>query len=252
MSDVIASLTNPVAPWLILVLLAASAQAQGVGPCKAGFRVALDVGHTLARPGATSATGVNEFDYNRRLALEVDRRLQVAGVDHVVIGASGAPIGLAERTEAARRAGATAFLSLHHDSVQPHFLAYWAPGGRRLAYSDQFAGYSLFVSGEGPRREASLRMATALGDTMLGAGLRPSLHHAADIPGERRPLLDVARGIYRFDALAVLRTAAMPAVLLEAGIIVNRREEELIRSAEGLDRTSGAITRGLLRFCAAG
>ena len=57
--------------------------------------------------------------------------------------------------------------------------------------------------------------------------MRPSLHHAEPIEGENREVIDRLNGVYRFDDLVVLRSAAMPAVLLEAGII-KHREEELI------------------------
>lgn len=121
--------------------------------------------------------------------------------------------------------------------------------GKRLAYSDHFLGYSLFVSAAGTRVDTSMKLAGALGDSLLSSGFTPSLHHAVPIPGENRVLLDRSRGIYRFDDLIVLRTAGVPAVLLEAGVIVNRREEETIRSENDLVRRSTAITRGILSFC---
>jgi len=37
---------------------------------------------------------------------------------------------------------------------------------------------------------------------------------------------NVTLGLYRFNDLEVLKTAPMPAALLETGIIVNRREEQ--------------------------
>ena len=55
----------------------------------------------------------------------------------------------------------------------------------------------------------------------MAAGEKPSLYHAEPIAGENRPLLDRRLGVHRFDGLAVLKTATMPAVLVEAGVIVN-------------------------------
>ena len=46
-----------------------------------------------------------------------------------------------------------------------------------------------------------------------------------DKEGERRVLMDAALGVYAFDALAVLRTAEMPAVLIECGFIVSEYDE---------------------------
>jgi hypothetical protein len=50
-------------------------------------------------------------------------------------------------------------------------------------------------------------------------------HHAEPIKGENRELVNPELGIYRFDDLIVLKSAAMPAALLECGVIVNRSEE---------------------------
>jgi N-acetylmuramoyl-L-alanine amidase len=50
----------------------------------------------------------------------------------------------------------------------------------------------------------------------------------------RRELVDATNGVYRYDQLIVLRTTQMPAVLLEAGSIVNRKEElELAKPDRG-------------------
>jgi len=217
--------------------------------CDPEFRIALDVGHTLARPGATSAYGIPEFEYNRRLANAVDRRLQDRGVSTVLIGQHGLPIGLTERTAIAAKACASAFLSIHHDSVQPHYLSTWSPAGSPRQYSDAFSGYSLFISTQTTTTSESRRLAEILGDALLASGQTPSLHHAEAITGENHLLLDPHRGIYRFDELAVLRTARMPAVLLEAAIIVNRREEDALRSSEGLERMVAAITQAILSYC---
>ena len=48
----------------------------------------------------------------------------------------------------------------------------------------------------------------------------------------RRHLVDAETGVYRYDQLLILRTARMPSVLLEAGSIINRDEEELMGKQE--------------------
>ena len=217
--------------------------------CGAGFKVALDVGHTLSQPGATSAGGVTEFTYNRRLALAVAETLRRGGVATVLIGGDGGPMPLLTRPRLAQAAGASLFLSLHHDSVQPQYLSTWTVGGQSRPYSDRFRGYSVFVSNANPRRADSLRMAALLGSQMRRAGFTPSLHHAEPIPGEGRPLVDPALGILRFDGLAVLRTATIPAVLLEAAVIVNREEEASIQQPATLERLAGAIAGAVRTYC---
>ena len=49
------------------------------------FRVVIDVGHTVAVPGAMSARGVPEYAFNRQLAQDVDQALVAAGFDQTML-----------------------------------------------------------------------------------------------------------------------------------------------------------------------
>ena len=219
----------------------------------ASFRVALDIGHYRAAPGAISATGVAEFDYNLALSRIVIATLRQNGFTGTfLIGESGQPLPLPERTRTAAANGAALFLSLHHDSVQPQFLSEWIISGRAQRYSDMFHGYAIFVSATTAQSAPSLRFATLLGQALLGQGLTPSLYHAEAIPGENRPLLDARLGIHRFDGLAVLRTATMPAVLLESAVIVNRAEEQAVAHGDYERRVAAAVGAAVGAFCHAG
>lgn len=237
---------------LIASLPGAAFAAARVGRCEPGsLAVAVDVGHTLAAPGATSARGESEFTFNRELAQAVLAELRAAGFrSSFLIGESGSPLPLLERTRIARQRGAGLFISIHHDSVQPRYLVEWQVGGQAQRYSDRFHGFSLFVSGEAARPDESRTFAVLIGHALVDAGFTPSLHHAEQIPGEGRALLDRNIGLYRFDQLAVLRTAAMPATLLEAGIIVNRAEEVQSREPGVLRAQARAIAHAVGQFCA--
>lgn len=219
--------------------------------CQPGqFKVALDIGHYRAKPGAISAIGVAEFEYNLSLAHAVIAALREAGFSVAfLIGESGTPLPFEKRTKIASDAGADLFVSLHHDSVQQRYLAEWTVNGRPHRYSDAFHGYSLFISGKNSHELESKKFATLLGQALLDQGLTPSLHHAEKIPGENRPLLDARLGLYRFDDLVVLRTAPMPAALLETGIIVNRTEEREIRDGSYHTRVVAAFVKAIRGFC---
>ena len=58
----------------------------------------------------------------------------------------------------------------------------------------------------------------------------------------QRLLLDIDAGVYRYDELIVLRKTQMPAVLLEAGSIINRDEELVMDSQEYRDLVSMAVS----------
>jgi N-acetylmuramoyl-L-alanine amidase len=66
----------------------------------------------------------------------------------------------------------------------------------------------------------------------------------------RRILVDAEAGVYRYDQLIVLRATRMPAVLLEAGSIVNRQEELELATPERRSLTSAAIVAAVENFCA--
>lgn len=239
--------------WLLLALTvcAAGAAMPAHAACDPRlFRVALDIGHSRASPGSTSARGVPEYEYNRQLAQTVSRSLASAGfTSQFLIGEAGTPISLDERTRVAQAGSATLFLSLHHDSVQPHYLGDWQVDGVTRRYSDRFHGYSVFTSALNRQAQASQAFAALLGRALAAEGMTPSLHHAEPIPGEGRPLIDARLGLYRFDQLAVLRTAAMPAVLLEAAVIVNRAEEQQVQSGAVARQVGKAVANAVRRFC---
>ncbi|WP_300157728.1 N-acetylmuramoyl-L-alanine amidase [Solidesulfovibrio sp.] len=242
--------------FLCLLLPAASVAqaADTAGPrCRpAALAVAVDAGHGPGIPGATSSRGVPEYDFNLRLAKELVAALRAAGFPKAsLLDPKGEDLPPAARAARANAAGAGLLLSVHHDSVQPQFLETWTVDGRARRYCDRFAGYSVFYSQRNPDAAQSLELAKAIGRELTGAGLSFTRHHAADIPGERRPLVDATVGVSRYDGLAVLAGARMPAVLIEAGVIVNRDEELALSGAERQQKTARAMARAVVSWCAA-
>ena len=156
---------------------------------------------------------------------------------------------LTRRTEIALEAEATLFISLHHDSSQKQYFSTWQFEGRTLPYSDTFHGYSIFVSARSKWAAKSRELATYLGQALHSEGLTPSLHHAEPIPGESRKVLDGNLGTFEFGELAVLKSATMPALLLEAGIIVNRYEEQSIQAGLYHPKVVAALVTAIDRYC---
>lgn len=225
--------------WLFLVLFCAAASAH------ARVTVAVDVGHFIEEPGATSARGIPELDFNRELAVEIEAAAQGSVLKTVLIGYDGFMSHLTQRTAAA--ADADFFLSVHHDSVQPYLIETWEYDRVERPYSDLHSGFSLFVSRKNRSLKRSLACASAIGEALRGAGFSPSLYHADPIPGENKPFADRTNGVHYYDNLIVLKTARTPAVLLEAGVIVNRDEELKVQSEEVRKRMAAAVADGLGR-----
>jgi N-acetylmuramoyl-L-alanine amidase len=193
-----------------------------------------------------SARGVPEFEFNAALAKVIRDTLSSHSTRVVPIAEEGTMVDLRMRTTEAGAGGATFILSIHHDSAQPQYLQPWEWQGVERYYADQFSGFSLFVSRKNPQAEASLRCASTIGAALKAEDLHPSPHHAENIAGENREWADEGNGVYYYDELVVLRTATMPAVLLEAGVIVNRREEEVIQQPRMRSAISAAVERGLI------
>ena len=219
------------------ILAAASVQARGP--------VAIDVGHFLEEPGAISARGRPELEFNRELALEIKSAVLAKGLGGFLIGDDGLMSKLSARSAAGARADF--LLSVHHDSMQPHFLETWEHESVERLYSDRYAGFSLFVSRKNAFVRPSLACASAIGAAMRGAGFSPSLYHADPIPGEFKPFADKTNGVHYYDNLIVLKTARTPAVLLEAGVILNRGEELEMQSEGVRKRIAQAVADGLQR-----
>lgn len=238
--------------WLaaLVAIVGASDVASAASACGDPARVTLDIGHSPGRGGTTSARGRPEYAFNRRFvgelrsALEADGRFEVR-----VINEAGADISLTARAQQVAALPRGVFLSIHHDSVQPHYMSEWTVDGRTRRYSDVFRGYSLFVSNRGADFEGSTDLARGIAVRLRAAGFRPSLHHGEAIPGENRPLIDAANGIYRYDGLAVLKNARIPAVLFEVGIIVNRDEELALDSAATRALAIAAIIGAVAEAC---
>lgn len=231
------------APWTSHV---GCAQAQ---PDLATLPIALDVGHSAASIGAMSARGVSEYKFNTVLAQRILETMQQRGLTGGFVLDSGEKRrSPRQRTRLAAKRGAALLLSVHHDSVQPQYLETWTFQGKTLRLCNRFQGYSLFYSERNPKPEQSLLLAQSIGGHLRLAGFTPSDHHAEPIPGENRDFVDPQRGVYRFDDLLVLHTAAMPAVLLEAGVIVNSIEERALNNPNRQQRMAAAIVAGLVQF----
>jgi len=218
------------------------------------FRVVVDVGHTVDVPGALSARGMPEYAFNLQLARQIKETLVVAGFDKTVllISAKAPPVGLFERAMIANRLPADLFISIHHDSVPDNLIHAWQYEGQDQQYNDDYPGYALFVSNDNADRAGSLLFGKFLGKALQARGLQFTPHYTLALMGHRRrQLLDADAGVYRYDQLVVLRHTRMPALLLEAGSIVNRQEELELATPERRTLTSAAVAAAVEEFCAA-
>jgi N-acetylmuramoyl-L-alanine amidase len=250
---------TPLFALFLLLPHAASGQAPGASQpttpssCnRASFRTIVDVGHTLEEPGAISARGVTEYQFNLTLSKAIEQKMTAAGFDRTVLLVTSGPTmkGLMARVRNANTMHADLYLSVHHDSVPEQFLENWDYDGKPNRFSDRFTGHSLFVSFDNPELKGSLAFGKLLGKELKAHDLQYTPHYTEAIMGSRRrDLIDAKAGVYRYDKLIVLRHTTMPAVLLEAGMIVNRDDEQVLASPERQALIAAAVTDAVDKFC---
>lgn len=223
------------------------------GCVRSAFRVVLDTGHTAEAPGAESARGVTEFDFNLKFADAIRQALLDAGFDKTVrlITTTAHVRGLLERATRANEMHADLFIAVHHNSVPENLIEKWEYQGEERKFSDRFTGYSIFISQDNGDRDGSLEFGQLLGTALQARGLAYTPHYTLALMGRhRRQLVDPVAGVYRYDQLIVLRFTRMPAVLLEAGSIVNRKEELELAKPERRALAASAVAAAVEDFCA--
>jgi N-acetylmuramoyl-L-alanine amidase len=228
--------------------------ASNSGSCaRSAFRVLIDVGHTVTSPGADSARGVPEYEFNLQLADAIALSLREAGFDKTIrLITSGTRLtSLFQRSASANNLQADLFISIHHDPVPDNLKEAWQYDGKKHSYSDRFSGYAIFVSNDNADRAGSLAFGHSLGQELQKHGLRYTPHYTLPLMGRyRHDLIDGEAGVYRYDHLIVLHDTRMPAVLLEAGSIVNRQEELELATPERRLMVAEAVTAAVEDFCA--
>jgi len=216
------------------------------------FRIVVDVGHTAESEGAMSARNVPEFAFNLQLAQQLVERLKAEGFAEarLLVTEGKAKPSLFRRVAAANDLKADLFLSIHHDSVPDSFLEDWEFEGKKSHFSDRFSGYSVFVSRDNPDFRTSLSFAELVAKEMKAQGLDYAQQYAQPVMGRhQRELLNRETGVYRYDELIVLKRTRMPAVLLEAGSIINREEELKMKSPERQSIIASGVTAAVKAFC---
>jgi N-acetylmuramoyl-L-alanine amidase len=248
--------------WSIVVSMALLFAPQAfAGSCKlkgrGDVKVVIDVGHTPTDTGQISARGVAEFEFNTRLAQQVTDALKSAGFRsaRMIVTEKNGHAGLELRAQRANDMDADIFLSIHHNGVKDTTLIPWQYQGEEHYYLDNFKGYAILISGRNHRYDESLGLARILADRLIGSGLEFTTHHDeqtnSTMYGRVGPMVDRARGIYAFDNIVVLHETEMPALILEAGMIVNRHEEVILASPVRRATIARAVVDAVSKFCAA-
>lgn len=231
---------------VLLFLLSSCASTPGRDP----FIVVLDPGHDIKNPGTVSTKFIGENIYNDELVAAIRSELRAYSNFKVLLTRGPEQIlSLRERIDVAESSQANIFISIHHDSAQEQYLEKIQSGLKQGWKTKQaIEGFSVFVSLDNKSKAESILLAKLIGSQMRKIGRKPSTHHSENIPGENRPLIDPLNGVYQYDTLAVLSKTSMPAVLLEAGVIVDPADESFVSDKEKKRNMAKAISAAILEF----
>lgn len=208
--------------------------------------ISLDVGHNLKFPGATSSYGQTEFSYNQKMASVLAATLEKNNFSINMIGADGLMIDLEKRAKLAFQS--SLLVSIHHDSIQEQDLKKWTYNGQKYWFNDKVSGFGIFVSSKNPKFQESFLCAQHIANQLERAGFRPNYYHNKNIKGERKQLLHPKLPIYQYDNLIVLKSSQVPAILIEAGVLTNRKESLWIAQPQVQEAFSQAVSQGI-RVC---
>ncbi len=218
------------------------------------LKVALDAGHGGEDVGAKGRKGLLEKDASLALALELRRVLEERGLAVVMVRADDSAVILQERAKVANAAGADLFVSLHFNASRSrkgrgsevYFLS--------LDQGDEDARALADQENTGSAAETPLPgvVAAILDDMAQKAFLVDSERLAVAVQGQLNRLGNIPQRGVKQAPFAVLRRAAMPAVLVEGAFISNPAEEAKLKEPGFRKKLAEAIAKGIQQFLATG
>ncbi|HWQ09190.1 MAG TPA: N-acetylmuramoyl-L-alanine amidase, partial [Holophaga sp.] len=214
-------------------------------------RIVLDPGHGGEDEGAKGRKGLREKDVALDLALALKAELQNQGCEVLLTRQDDAFIPVWDRTRIANEAGADLFVSLHLNAAKAR-----AAKGSEVFFLSQSAGDADAAEVAALENQGAVAppgtegvVASILDDMAQKAFLQDSEKLAVDVQDQLNRLGGIRERGVKQAPFAVLRSAAMPAVLVETAFISNPKEEEKLKDPAFLDQVARAIARGIRRYC---
>lgn len=215
-------------------------------------RVILDPGHGGHDPGATGPTGVREKEVVLDLARRLRDHLAARGVEVLMTRADDTFVSLGGRTRLAAEQQADLFLSIHANAsrnkrvhgVEAYYLRE-AQDGSGWAWS---AAAQAAPPMEGRALDQNRTLKAILWDLAHAEHRREAVELGMRFCRTLREQLQLrSRGV-RGARFHVLRTATMPAVLLEIGYLSNPEEERRLADPAFREAMAGALADGALHY----
>jgi N-acetylmuramoyl-L-alanine amidase len=220
--------------------------------------IALDPGHGGVDPGTIGINGVLEKEVTLDLAERLRRLIEATGrYDVMLTREEDVFVSLRDRIEAARRADAALFISIHADSLgddsqvrgaSVYTLSDEASDGEaaRLARkenrADIIAGTDLSTHDQ--------TVASILIDLAQRVTNNKSIEFADVLTGELAAVTALVKNTRRFAGFVVLKSPDVPSVLLELGYLSNPTDAANLARPEYRDKLARATLRAIDRYFA--
>ncbi|MBI5889806.1 MAG: N-acetylmuramoyl-L-alanine amidase [Nitrosomonadales bacterium] len=220
--------------------------------------VAVDAGHGGEDPGARGRRGTREKDVTlaiaRRLKAQID---DTPGMRAILIRDGDYFIPLGGRVEKAEKAHADLFVSIHADA----FIRSHARGSSVFALSQHGATSAIASALAKKENEADLiggvniavkdpYLARTLVDLSQTAAINDSLKLARHVLKEVGQINTLHRGRVEQAGFAVLKSPAIPSILVETAFISNPSEELRLTDDAYQDKMARAMMGGIKRYFA--
>ena len=210
--------------------------------------VVIDPGHGGRDPGAISVSGAaTEKSLTLALARELRDRLAERGRVRVALTRDDDRyLTLDQRAAIARRLGAAAYLSLHMDSA-PNPLARGATiySLSDIASDADAARLASKENGGAVSTESDGSVRAVLADLAMRDQMSASARLAERLVRKSQGQILLRPDPHRFADFHVLRQAAVPAVLFEAGYISNVEDESKLVLAEHREKMVTALAQAI-------
>jgi N-acetylmuramoyl-L-alanine amidase len=222
-----------------------------------GYIVVIDAGHGGEDPGAIGYRGLREKDVvlniARRLARLIDEE---PGMRSLLTRTGDYYLRLRRRTDIARRAEASLFISVHADA----FRSRSARGAS--VYSLSQSGATSEVAAYLAKRENAADLAGGvslsdrdqdLAEVMLDMQLDWKIEESRLLGAQLLSALSTLGPLHsRYVEQAkftVLKAPAIPSVLVEVGYVTHPSESKRLQHSGYLQRVAAALFRGVLAYC---
>lgn len=230
----------------------ANPKSPGAAKAKAPL-IVLDAGHGGEDNGAHGPKGLKEKIAALAIAKATGAELEKLGFRVAFTRADDTFIPLWDRAKIANEKGADLFLSLHLNAARARAATgsevYFLSLGQAEADAQATADTENAGGDQAPAPGPDV-VASILDDLAQKAYLRDSQSLAVDIQRELNRLAGIKQRGVKQAPFIVLRSAAMPAVLVESAFVSNPREEKKLRDPAFVAKLGEAIAKGVRAYLA--